>query len=134
MKGNISIYSVAFKLGQHAASKFCELLSSTTLNINVNIKHLFFTGTGSGSLSHAILRTIAPSGHLHTFDFHEGRVDVARREFEDHGFGDLVTVTSRDVCAKGFDLQGVADAVFLDLPAPWEAIPHAKAALRKQGE
>jgi len=91
------------------------------------------SGTGSGSLSHAILRSIAPSGHLHTFDFHEARADQARQEFRDHGFGDVVTVKHRDVCAKGFDLSGVADAVFLDLPAPWDAIPHAKEALKSGG-
>lgn len=34
-------------------------------------------GTGSGSLSHAILRAIGPTGKLHTFDFHKERVKVA---------------------------------------------------------
>lgn len=28
-------------------------------------------GTGSGSLSHAILRSIGPTGHLYTCDFHQ---------------------------------------------------------------
>ena len=35
-------------------------------------------GTGSGSLSHSIVRAIKPTGHLHTFDFHEKRVESAR--------------------------------------------------------
>jgi tRNA (adenine57-N1/adenine58-N1)-methyltransferase len=35
------------------------------------------------------------------------------------------------VCQDGFDLDNIADAVFLDLPAPWEAIPSAKTALKK---
>ena len=44
-----------------------------------------FTGTGSGSLSHALIRTIAPTGHLHTFEFHEQRSQIARDEFKEHG-------------------------------------------------
>ena len=35
-------------------------------------------GTGSGSMSHAIVRTIAPSGHLYTFEFHEQRATTAQ--------------------------------------------------------
>ena len=54
---------------------------------------------------------------------------MARKEFERHKLGDLVTVKQRDVCQNGFDLENVADAVFLDLPHPWDAIPHAKRGL-----
>ena len=39
----------------------------------------------------------------------------------------------RDVCKDGFGIDSLADAVFLDLPAPWEAVPHAKQSL-KAGE
>jgi tRNA (adenine57-N1/adenine58-N1)-methyltransferase len=92
------------------------------------------SGTGSGSLSHALARTVAPHGHLHTFDFHEERARKAGEEFEAHGLGPaLVTARHRDVCAEGFGLEGVADAVFLDLPHPWEVVGHAKAALRQRG-
>ena len=91
------------------------------------------SGTGSGSLSHAFARTIAPSGHLHTFDFHEERADKARKEFQEHGLDKNVTVRHRDVCAGGFELENVADAVFLDLPHPWEVVKHAKDALRTRG-
>ncbi|XP_005089200.1 tRNA (adenine(58)-N(1))-methyltransferase catalytic subunit TRMT61A [Aplysia californica] len=90
-------------------------------------------GTGSGSLSHAILRTIQPSGHLHTFEFHEERSMKAREEFEDHGLSQFVTVTHRDVCGDGFQLEGVADAVFLDLPRPWECVGSAKKAMKTEG-
>lgn len=50
------------------------------------------SGTGSGSLSHAFLRAVKPHGHLHTFDFHEQRCEIAREEFKRHGIDEYVTV------------------------------------------
>ncbi|XP_062852185.1 tRNA (adenine(58)-N(1))-methyltransferase catalytic subunit TRMT61A isoform X2 [Trichomycterus rosablanca] len=91
------------------------------------------SGTGSGSLSHAILRTIAPNGHLHTVEFHAQRAEKAAQEFSDHKVAHLVTVRNQDVCKEGFGVVGVADAVFLDIPSPWEAITHAKKAFKCKG-
>ncbi|XP_069391639.1 tRNA (adenine(58)-N(1))-methyltransferase catalytic subunit TRMT61A [Paralichthys olivaceus] len=91
------------------------------------------SGTGSGSLSHAILRTIAPTGHLHTVEFHQQRAEKVAEEFKEHRVDHLVTVRNQDVCKDGFGVSGVADAVFLDIPSPWEAVRHAKAAMKRQG-
>ncbi len=55
------------------------------------------------------------------------------QEFSDHGWEPFVTAKQRDACKDGFDLENVADAVFLDLPNPWLAIPHAVKALKKSG-
>jgi len=71
-----------------------------------------------------------------------------REEFIRHGMQDIVTLTHRNVCKDGFTVENLADAgmysfccltateldsldtVFLDLPAPWDAVIHAKKALR----
>ncbi|XP_028677814.1 tRNA (adenine(58)-N(1))-methyltransferase catalytic subunit TRMT61A [Erpetoichthys calabaricus] len=91
------------------------------------------SGTGSGSLSHSIIRTIAPTGHLYTVEFHQQRAEKATEEFIAHRVAHLVTVKNQDVCKDGFGVVGVADAVFLDIPSPWEAIVHAKAAIKQGG-
>ncbi|KAG8934320.1 tRNA (adenine-N(1)-)-methyltransferase catalytic subunit trm61 [Tulasnella sp. 418] len=88
-------------------------------------------GTGSGSFSHSVARTIGPTGHLHTFEFHEARMLAAKEEFTRHGMSSFVTLKHQNVCRDGFGLTNVADAVFLDLPAPWDAIGSAKQALKK---
>ncbi|XP_063380879.1 tRNA (adenine(58)-N(1))-methyltransferase catalytic subunit TRMT61A isoform X2 [Cydia fagiglandana] len=92
-------------------------------------------GTGSGSLTHALIRRVRPHGHVHTFDFHEHRAKIARDEFEAHGIAEYVTAKHRDVLQQGFgeELNGTADAVFLDLPAPWLGVPHAVAAMKENG-
>lgn len=96
-------------------------------------------GTGSGSFSHAFARSV---GHLFSFEFHHIRYEQALEEFKEHGLiDDNVTITHRDVCQGGFLIKKGdttsyefgnnettaslnANVVFLDLPAPWDAIPH----------
>jgi tRNA (adenine57-N1/adenine58-N1)-methyltransferase catalytic subunit len=107
------------------------------------------SGTGSGALSHALIRAVAPAGHLHTYEYNRHRAETAREEFQQHGLSHLVTVHHKDVCrglveaatndapprngatmvqegTPGFDLlwQSV-NAVVLDLPEPWLAVPYA---------
>ncbi|CAG0921662.1 unnamed protein product [Notodromas monacha] len=92
-------------------------------------------GTGSGSLSCSILRTIMPCGKLHTFDFHDQRVECAVEEFTSLGYGEFVVAKHRDVCQDGFgvELTGKVDAVFLDLPHPWLALTAATKVLKNCG-
>ncbi|KAI9017764.1 tRNA methyltransferase complex GCD14 subunit-domain-containing protein [Gaertneriomyces semiglobifer] len=104
-------------------------LVSMYLDLRPGVK-MIESGTGSGSFSHSIARTIAPTGRLYSFEYNEHRYHQALEEFKNHGWGDLITLQHRDVCKNGFGLSGVVDAVFLDLPAPWEALPAAKEALK----
>lgn len=105
-------------------------------------------GAGSGSFTHASARAVFngyPSqphadaepqrkrprhGRVCSFEYHEPRVVGLRKEIEDHGLADIVRVTHRDVYQDGFSLDDTkdkspkADAIFLDLPAPWMALKH----------
>lgn len=90
------------------------------------------SGTGSAAMSHAICRTIAPFGQLHTFEFNENRANLAREEIEQHGLNGICSVYHRDVCTEGFNRPARSvDAAFLDLPEPWTAVPHISASLKR---
>lgn len=95
------------------------------LNVTVGSK-VIEAGTGSGSFTHAFARTVNDAGKLFTFEFHESRYQTAKDEFLKHGLTNTI-INHRDVCKNGFEIENItldADAIFLDLPSPWDAIPH----------
>lgn len=76
-------------------------LKSLKLSIFICIIALFaalilvsFTGTGSGSLTHALIRCVKPKGYVHSFDFHAQRARLAQTEFELHKLDQYVSVSS----------------------------------------
>ncbi|KAL1854767.1 tRNA (adenine-N(1)-)-methyltransferase catalytic subunit trm61 [Diaporthe australafricana] len=99
---------------------------------------LIEAGSGSGSFTHASARAVCdgetgfhdstrPTGKVFSFEFHEQRFEKMRKEISEHGLSRLVEINHRDVYKDGFLVDGKspeADAVFLDLPAPWLALPH----------
>merc|ERR1719277_2385796 len=93
-------------------------------------------GTGSGSCSCSFARALNPGGKLYTFEFHADRQRQAREDFERYGMLDVIESRHRDVCVDGFgaDLDGRVDGVFLDVPMPWLAIPHADRCLVEGGK
>jgi hypothetical protein len=95
-------------------------------------------------MTHSLIRSVAPTGHVYTFEFHESRCELARAEFERHvrsthaasparcsfwpsyphavaqGLTPFVTCFYGDAYANCFALlPAKVDAIFLDLPKPW---------------
>jgi len=93
------------------------------------------SGTGSGSLTHALARCVAPTGRVWTYEFNETRVKAAKEEFALNGISEYVTVTHRDIERDGFpkEMAGRADAVFLDLPGPHKCVGSVARSLRPDG-
>lgn len=99
---------------------------------------LIEAGSGSGSFTHAAARAVynghpghynhpSTTGKVFSFEFHEQRFEKMKREIGEHGLEDIVEINHRDVYNDGFLVDGKspgADTIFLDLPAPWLALPH----------
>ncbi|KAJ3515409.1 hypothetical protein NM208_g14970 [Fusarium decemcellulare] len=93
-------------------------------------------GAGSGSFTHASARAVYSGypknenderGKVFSFEFHEPRFNKMREEIQNHKLEGIVKISHRDVYEGGFLVDGKsprANAVFLDLPAPWEALHH----------
>lgn len=93
-------------------------------------------GSGSGSFTHAAARAVyngyptrseEKKGKVWSFEFNRGRFLKMREEVEDHSLNGIVQVTNRDVYNDGFLVDGEspgAECIFLDVPAPWQALPH----------
>lgn len=89
--------------------------------------------------AHVLERLSAPpdvevgpkDGRVWSFEFHAGRAAKAWDEFEQHGLFPTLSLRHRNVVKLGFGLEDAADAIFLDLPAPWQALHHAAQAMRR---
>lgn len=120
---------------------------------------LIEAGSGSGSFTHAAARAVfngypdgpqqlqqgaGPStdtsswGRVFSYEYHADRYAKMKEEIKLHGLDSIVTVIERDVYRDGFvvtetgdvhKFSACANAVFLDLPSPWLALPH----LTRQG-
>ncbi|KAI0157592.1 tRNA methyltransferase complex GCD14 subunit [Xylariaceae sp. FL1272] len=93
-------------------------------------------GSGSGSFTHASARAVYcgypktaedKRGKVWSFEYNEDRFHKMEKEVLDHNLAGLVQVTHRNVYEDGFLVDGEspgAECIFLDVPAPWQALPH----------
>jgi tRNA (adenine57-N1/adenine58-N1)-methyltransferase catalytic subunit len=97
---------------------------------------VFEAGTGSGALTMALLRAVGPGGLVVTYEAREDFARTARLNIERYMGETPNLVTLRNNAYEGIELldDGVPfDRVVLDLPEPWQVVPHAARALRSGG-
>ena len=93
---------------------------------------VFEAGTGSGALTMALLRAVGDRGHVYSY---EAREDFARTAMNniDRYLGPSKNLTVRQKNAYEGIEETELDRVILDLPEPWQVVPHAALALRSGG-
>lgn len=93
--------------------------------------HVLEAGTGSGALTTAFAFFVGNEGKVSSYENREQMQNLARKNLNKLGLLARVDLKLRDV-ADGFDEKEV-DAVFLDLPNPYDYIPQVRASLKLGG-
>jgi tRNA (adenine57-N1/adenine58-N1)-methyltransferase len=88
-------------------------------------------GTGSGALTTAFAFLVGDSGKVVSYERREQMQNLARKNLANLDLLDRVELKSGDVL-DGFEERDM-DAIFLDLPNPYDYIPQVKAALKLGG-
>jgi tRNA (adenine57-N1/adenine58-N1)-methyltransferase len=88
-------------------------------------------GTGSGSMTIALAYAVGPQGQVISYEVRPDMQNLARKNLERLGLDSRVDFKLADI-ADGFTETDV-DAVFLDLPNPWDYVAQVRAALKPGG-
>src|SRR2546427_13283037 len=93
---------------------------------------VFEAGTGSGALTMALLRAVGDRGHVISYESREDFARTAMKNIERY-LGPVHNLTLRQCNAYEGIEETDLDRVVLDLPEPWQVVPHAATALRSGG-
>ena len=91
-------------------------------------KKVIEAGSGSGSMTIALSYAVGDEGRVISYEQKPDNQNLARKNLEHVGLASRVDFKLRDV-RDGFD-ETDADALFLDLPNPFDYIPQVRAALK----
>jgi tRNA (adenine57-N1/adenine58-N1)-methyltransferase len=97
---------------------------------------VFEAGTGSGALTMALLRVVGPRGVVVSYEAREDFARTAAQNIERYMGAAPNLLAFRNNAYEGIQLleDGVLfDRLVLDLPEPWQVVPHAARVLRSGG-
>ena len=93
--------------------------------------HVIEAGTGSGGLTSVFAYYVGDQGRVYTYEAREDHHNKAMKNLRRLGMENRVEAKIRDI-SEGFDETGV-DALFLDVPNPFDYIIQVKASLKTGG-
>jgi tRNA (adenine57-N1/adenine58-N1)-methyltransferase catalytic subunit len=94
-------------------------------------QHIIEAGTGSGALTTALAFSVGKEGKVFSYDKREDFQKLAKENLSRIGLDERVIFKIGDI-ANGFD-ETDADALFLDVPNPFDYMAQVKKALRPGG-
>jgi tRNA (adenine57-N1/adenine58-N1)-methyltransferase len=93
--------------------------------------HVIEAGTGSGGLTTAFAYAVGDSGRVFSYENREEMQRLAKKNIERLGISERVEFKLKDI-SDGFEETGV-DALFLDLPNPYDFMSQVKTGLKPGG-
>ena len=90
-------------------------------------------GAGSGGLTTALLRAVAPEGHVHTLELKEENAHRAGRNVARVGLDRYWSYSIGDAREMDAGVDWKADVLTMDMPDPWLAVPNLQDSLRAGG-
>ena len=104
------------------------ILMKMSIHAGLNVVE---AGTGSGGMTTVLAQAVGQAGHIFSYDLRADMQNLARKNLDHVGLAERVTFKLRDI-AEGFDETDV-DALFLDVPNPWDYVSQARRALKGGG-
>jgi len=77
-------------------------------------------GTGTGALTIILSHIVGDGGKVYSYEVRQEFMKLAMRNVNLYGYPERVEFKLKDIC-EGIDEEEV-DAVFLDIPNPWDAV------------
>jgi tRNA (adenine57-N1/adenine58-N1)-methyltransferase len=128
----VSLFQQIMRVKRATAIVYPKEIGYILLKINaVNGARIVEAGTGSGALTLALARAVAPDGHVFTYEERTDMQSLARKNLESAGALANVTMKLRNI-AEGFD-ESDADATFLDVREPQDFLGQVRRALKGGG-
>lgn len=93
--------------------------------------HVLEAGTGSGGLTSVFAYYVGNEGRVYTYEAKEEHQRLAMKNLRKLGLDGRVVATVKDI-GDGFNETGV-DALFLDVPNPYDYISQVKTSLKSGG-
>lgn len=94
-------------------------------------QHILEAGTGSGGLTSVFAFYVGDAGRIFTYERNEQHQARAKKNVEMLGLTERVVFHTGDII-DGFEEVDV-DAIFLDVPNPYDFVSHVKASLKSGG-
>jgi tRNA (adenine57-N1/adenine58-N1)-methyltransferase catalytic subunit len=127
-----SLADLLFETKRNTQIMYPKDVGFVLVNLDIGAgKRVLEAGSGSGAFTTSLAYMVGEQGHVYSYDQREAAQNLARKNIAKVGLENRVTFKQKDI-AEGFD-EIELDALFLDVPNPYDYLVQVRAALKSGG-